>query len=373
MRIPMTGLVDQYASIKGDIDSAITRVVESGRFVLGPEVEAFEEEMAAYCGTKFAVGVASGTDALTLSLIACGLRPGDEAITTPFTFVATAASITHCGGRPVFVDIDPITYNIDPALIESKITPNTRAIIPVHLFGQAAEMDAIMQVAQRHNLVVIEDCAQALSAEYNGKKVGTFGGAGCLSFFPSKNLGAFGDGGMVITNNQRTAELLKMLRQHGAKTSYYHLLPGFNSRLDAIQAAILRVKIKHLDAWSNLRRQRAALYCRLLSGLRHVQTPYCAEHKKISANYFTIRLDTAVINRDHLRKYLSDNGIETLVYYPLSLHLQEMYKSLGYKPGDFPHSELAQEQLLSLPMFPEITERQVTEIACSVGEFLGGV
>lgn len=369
MHIPMTDLKNQYASIKEEIASSIQRVIDSAHFVLGPEVEAFEREMAAYCGTKFAVGVASGTDALVLSLIACGVEPGGEVITTPFTFIATAEAITHCGARPVFVDIEARTYNIDPDQIEPNISPKTRAILPVHLFGQPAEMEAIMGLGRKYNLKVVEDCAQALSAEYRGKKVGSIGDAGCLSFFPSKNLGAYGDGGMVVTDNLQIAEAVRLLRQHGARTGYFHILPGFNSRLDAIQAAILRAKLKHLENWSALRREKALFYTQLLSGIDGIEPPFIAEHNVTSANYYTIRLRNHHVDRSELRKYLALKGIETNVYYPLSLHLQEAYKPLGYKSGDFPESELAQEQVLSFPMFPELSQAHIMEVVSGVKEF----
>jgi dTDP-4-amino-4,6-dideoxygalactose transaminase len=362
VKIPLTDLKAQYNSIKDEIDAAIHRVVEQGQFILGPEVKAFEEEMAAYCGTEYAVGVASGTDALHLALLALGIKDGDEVITTPFTFIATAESIAKCGAKPVFVDIDPKTYNIDPAQIELKITPKTKAILPVHLYGQPAAMDRILEIAKRHNLKVIEDCAQALGAEYNGKKVGSLGDAGCLSFFPSKNLGAYGDGGMVVTNDPAIADTVKILRVHGSKATYQHVMHGFNSRLDSLQAAILRVKLKHLDKWNELRRSRASLYTRLLSQVNAIEPPYIEKHNRSSCNYYTIRLKDSRLNRDQLRKRLESKGIQSMVYYPLSLHLQEVYKYLCHKPGDFPQSEQAQEQVLSLPMYPELSEEQVKGI-----------
>jgi dTDP-4-amino-4,6-dideoxygalactose transaminase len=370
MTIPMTDLKAQYASIKHEVDAAIRQVIKSGRFILGTEVEAFEEEVASYCGVKFAVGVASGTDALILSLLACGVKPGDEVITTPFTFIATAEAITQCGAVPVFVDINEQTYNIDTTQIESEINSRTRAILPVHLYGQPAEMEDILELCNRYNLKLIEDCAQALGAEYKGKKVGSIGDAGCFSFFPAKNLGAYGDGGMVVTNDAQIAEEVRILRQHGSRTSYYHIIPGFNSRLDALQAAILRVKLKYLDDWNSLRRQKASLYTQLLSEIDGIEPPYIAELVKPSANYYTIRLRNHSIERNKLREHLSSKGIDTAVYYPLSLHLQEAYVSLGYRPGDFPESELAQEQVLSLPMFPELTEEQIEEAVSQVGSFL---
>jgi dTDP-4-amino-4,6-dideoxygalactose transaminase len=363
VNVPLVDLKAQYNSIKAEIDVAINRVLEHGQFILGPEVKAFEEEMAAYCGTKYAVGVASGTDALHLALLACGIKPGDEVITTPFTFIATAESITKCGAKPVFVDIDPKTYNIGPAQIEYKISKKTKAILPVHLYGQPAAMERILDIARQHNLKVIEDCAQALGAEYKGKKVGSLGDAGCLSFFPSKNLGAYGDGGMVVTDDAQIAETVRILRVHGSKASYQHVMHGFNSRLDALQAAILRVKLKHLDKWNELRRNKAALYTRLLSRIDDIELPHFEKNCKSSCNYYTIRLKDSRLNRNELRKHLESKGIQTAVYYPLSLHLQEVYKYMGHKPGDFPQSERAQEQVLTLPMYSELNKEQIEEVA----------
>ena len=368
MHVPMTDLTAQYTTLKEEIDTAIQQVLCQGGLFSGPEVEAFEREIADYW-RKICIGVASGTDALILSLMACGVKPGDEVITTPFTFIATAEAITHCGAIPVFVDIDHRTYNIDTSQIESRISAKTRAIIPVHLFGQPAEMDAILKLRKKYNIKIVEDCAQALSAKYKEKRVGSIGDAGCFSFFPSKNLGAYGDGGMIVTNDLQIADTARMLRQHGAKTTYYHVLPGFNSRLDAIQAAILRVKFKYLENWSSLRRQAAQLYTQLFRDVDGIEPPFVAEHTTISANYYTVRLSNKHIDRNELRKYLATKDIDTAVYYPLSLHLQEAYKELGYKQGDFPESELAQEQVLSFPMFPEIDHDQVVEVVDRTKEF----
>jgi dTDP-4-amino-4,6-dideoxygalactose transaminase len=318
---------------------------------------------------EFAVGVASGTDALHLALLACGIGPGDEVITTPFAFIATAEAITRCRAIPVFVDIDPRTYNIDPAKIDPKITPKTRAILVVHLYGQPADMEPILELARRHGLKVIEDCAHALGAEYRGKKVGSLGDAGCLSFFPSKVLGAYGDGGMVVTNNPGIGEKIEMLRNHGCKKKYYHLTPGFNSRLDSLQAAILRVKLKHLNKWIKQRRQNAALYAKLLSEVEAITLPYEAPHCHHIFNYYTIRLKNPRLNRDNLREYLNAQGIATAIYYPLSLHLQEVYRSLGYKSGDLLESELAQEHVLSLPMYPELSQEQAEEVTGLIKNF----
>lgn len=371
MSIPLVDLKAQYISIKEEIGQAISRVVERGEFILCPEVKAFESDVAVYCGAKYAVGVASGTDALHLALLACSIKPSDEVITTPFTFIATAEAITRCGAIPIFSDIDSRTYNLDPAQIEKKITPRTKAIIPVHLYGQPADMDPILELAKKYNLKVIEDCAQALGAEYKGKKVGSLGDVGCLSFFPSKVLGAYGDGGMVITNNPEIAERVAMLRNHGCKEKYYHLFPGFNSRLDSIQAAIIRVKLKHLDGWIKQRRQNAALYAKLLSGVEAITPPDEMPHRSHIFNYYTISLRNSGISRNKLQGHLHTQGIATAIYYPLSLHLQEVYKFLGHKIGAFPQSEQAQEEVLSLPMYPELDEEQIERIAAVVRQGLG--
>jgi dTDP-4-amino-4,6-dideoxygalactose transaminase len=368
MKIPLVDLKAQYLSIKGEIDQAINKVIQSSQFVLGSEVDAFEKEIASYLGAGHAVGVASGTDALQLALLACGIKPGDEVITTPFTFIATAEAVAKCGARPVFVDIDPKTCNVKPSKIEAKITKKTMAILPVHLYGQPVDMDPILELGRKHNLKVIEDCAQALGAKYKGKKVGSFGDAGCLSFFPSKVLGAYGDGGMVVTNNPEIAERVAMLRNHGCKVKYYHLMPGFNSRLDELQAAILRVKLRRLDEWIELRRQKASIYSKLFDQIEGVKPPYVGPDNYHAFNYYTVRVEKNKFNRDKLREYLNKKGIATAIYYPLSLHLQEIYKPLGYKPGDLPESEKAQEEVLSLPMYPELADGQIKEIVTVIRE-----
>jgi len=365
----LVDLKAQYSSLKWEIDEAIQKVIAGGQFILGPEVKAFEEEMASYLGARYAVGVASGTDALQLALLAGGIKPGDEVITTPFTFIATAESIAKCGATPVFVDINPKTYNIDTAHIEPKITEKTRAILPVHLYGQPADMAPIMELARRHHLKVIEDCAQALGSEYKGEKVGSLGDAGCFSFFPSKVLGAYGDGGIVITNNGEIAEKVDMLRKHGSRVSYYYLMSGFNSRLDSLQAAILRVKLRHLDQWIEQRRQKAALYSELLGNIEGIKIPYEAEYAYHIFNYYTIRLRNG---RNELQAFLTDQGISNTIYYPLSLHLQEVYRPLGYQPGDFPESESAQEEVISLPMYSELSEEQIGVITKAIQSFFEG-
>jgi dTDP-4-amino-4,6-dideoxygalactose transaminase len=350
----------------------VQRVIESGQFILGPEVKAFEDEMAAYCGTRHAIGVASGTDALRLALLACGIGPGDEVITTPFTFIATVETICKSGATPVFADIDLKTCNIDAGQIESRITRRTKAVLPVHLYGQPAAMGMILDIAAEHKLRVIEDCAQAVGAEYRGKKVGSLGDAGCLSFFPAKNLGAYGDGGMVVTSDDDIADKVRLLRGHGARTSYYHTMHGFNSRLDALQAAILRVKLKHLEHWNKLRRAKAALYTEMLSGIGGIEPVRFDEEVVSSCNYYTLRVSSPVLDRQKLRSHLESKGIQTNVYYPLSLHLQDVYCDLGYRAGDFPRSELAQSQVLSLPMYPELGKEQVALVATEVAKFVRG-
>ncbi len=372
MTIPMTDLKLQYQSIKNEIDAAMRGVLESGQFILGPEVKALEDEVSAYCGTKHAVGVASGTDALLLALLACGVGPGDEVITTPFTFIATVESVIKCGARPVLVDIDSRTFNIDADQISSKITKRTRAVLPVHLYGQPAAMDPILETAASHKLRVVEDCAQAVGAEYGGKKVGSLGDVGCLSFFPAKNLGAYGDGGMVTTSDDEIAEGVRLLRGHGARTAYYHTVHGFNSRLDALQAAILRVKLKHLEGWNRMRRANTSLYTKLLDKIDGIEPTYFDSRSVSSCNYYTIRISSPRLDRQKLRSHLDSRGIQTNVYYPLSLHLQEVYQDLGYKAGDFPKSERAQNEVLSLPMYPELRREQIEEVVTEIARFARG-
>jgi len=365
MHIPILDLTAQYKSIKTEIDAAIKRVVDSQHFILGPEVEMFEKEVAAYCGTKYAVGVASGTDALILSLKALGIGGGDEVITTPFTFFATAESISIVGAKPVFVDVDPKTYCINPALIEDKITKKTKAIIPVHLFGQCADMDRILDIAKINNLKVIEDTAQAMGATYKGKQAGSMGDTGALSFFPSKNLGGFGDGGMVITNNKEDADKIKMLRVHGSTIRYIHSAVGTNSRLDALQAAILRVKLKHLDKWLDGRRRVAQYYNEHLRDIAALITPYTPPYNTHTYHLYILRLKS---NPENLSKALNDAGIEARTYYPVPLHLQECYKNLGYKKGDLKESESASPQTLAIPLFPELKNEELKFIIDNIAK-----
>ncbi|HHW29998.1 MAG TPA: aminotransferase class V-fold PLP-dependent enzyme [Syntrophomonadaceae bacterium] len=370
--VPSFNLKRQNATLQAELSAVLGNVIGSGQFILGENVKVLENEIAEVCGAQYGIGVANGSDALYLALLACGIEPGDEVITTPFTFFATAGSIVRAGAVPVFVDIDPKTYNIDTELIEEKITPRTKAILPVHLFGQAAEMGRIMEIAHKHGLKVIEDAAQALGCEYQGRPGGGIGDAGCLSFFPTKNLGCFGDGGMVVTNNQEIAERVRMLRVHGAKKKYYHELLGVNSRLDELQAAILRIKLPHFKGWLKKRQEYAELYNDLFkaSGLTvsgYVKTPYHLPGCRHTYNQYTI----AVRKRDELRDYLKQRGIGTTVYYPLPLHLQPVFRDLGYKKGDFPQAEQAADYVLSLPMFPELTEEEIRRVVKTITDFYG--
>ncbi len=364
MQIPILDLTAQYKSIKSEIDAAVMKVVESQHFILGPEVVAFESEVAAYCGTKYAVGVASGTDALILALKALDIGPGDEVITTPFTFFATAESISIVGAKPVFVDVDPKTYCINPELIEGKITKKTKAIIPVHLFGQCADMDRILEIAKLNNLKVIEDTAQAMGATYKGKQAGSMGDIGCLSFFPSKNLGGFGDGGMIITDNKELADKARMLRVHGSTIRYIHSAIGMNSRLDAFQAAILRVKLKYLNKWLEDRRKVAKYYDENLKGLP-VTMPYVPSYNIHTYHLYVLRVKPSP---ETLAKALNNAGIEARTYYPVSLHLQECYKNLGFKKGAFPESESASPETLAIPIYPELDTEKLSIIVKQIRE-----
>ena len=359
-------LKTQFASIREEVMAAIASVMESQVFILGPEVKTLEDEIATKLGARFAVSCASGTDALILSLMAAGIGPRDEVITTPFSFIATAGSIAHVGATPVFVDIDPVTFNIDPSKIEPAITPRTRAIMPVHLFGLPADLDPILALAKSRALFVIEDAAQAIGSRYKGQAIGTFGDFGCFSFFPSKNLGGAGDGGMIITSSPERAERLKMIRAHGSKRKYFHEILGTNSRLDALQAAILRVKLRHLDFWAEGRRNRADRYRELLrvAGLNEIVIcpPILSETFYHVYNQFTIRS----IERDQLKDSLRAAGIPTEIYYPLCLHLQRAFAYLGYKEGDLPVAEQASREVLSLPVFPELSDGQQDRIVEAV-------
>lgn len=375
MKIPLLDLKAQYSTIRGEIKAAVEEVLESQHFILGPKVEELESSVAAYSGTRYAIGVSSGTDALLVSLMALDIKPGDEVITSPFTFFSTAGVIARLNARPVFVDIDPATYNIDPQKIESKITKKTKAIIPVHLFGQCADMDPILEAARKYSLHVIEDAAQSIGAEYKGKEAGSMGDLGIFSFFPSKNLGGYGDGGMVVTGDEALYEKIKILRVHGSKPKYHHKIVGGNFRLDALQAAILNVKLKYLDAWSQKRRENAIYYDKRFreAGLKEkglIKTPEPVYKSSGDRNYhiynqYTIRSK----NRDKLQAFLKENGIGTEIYYPLPLHLQECFKDLGYKKGGLPFSEEASSSVLSLPIYPELSAVQKDYIVQRIAEF----
>lgn len=370
-KVPGFSLARQNALLKVKLLQVCSELIDRGMFILGDNVKHLEKELAAYCGARYAIGVGNGSDALYLALLAAGVGPGDEVITTPFTFYATAGAIERVGAKPVFTDIEKDTFNIDPNLIEAKITGKTRAIIPVHLYGCPADMGPIVELAGKYQLKVIEDGAQSLGALYKGRKVGAIGDMGCLSFFPTKNLGAFGDGGAVLTSDPELAEKVRMLRVHGAKTKYYHELPGCNSRLDELQAAILRVKMPYLEGWNRRRREIASRYRDKLSGLEEKgmlmlpKTPDYAEHV---FHQYTIQLE----DRDGLRDYLKQQGVGSTVYYPVPLHLQKVFQPLGYKEGDFPVAEAACRKVLSLPMFPELTDDEVEHVSNLIINYFNG-
>lgn len=364
MKVPLLDLKRQYQTIKLELDSAIMNVLAHTQFILGPEVKQFEEKAAAFCGVKHAIGVASGTDALLLALRACGVGPGDEVITSTFSFFSSAGVISRLGATPVFADIDPKTYNVTAELIAKKITSKTKAIMPVHLYGQMADMDRIMELADSKGLPVIEDAAQAIGAKYKGKVAGTLGRFGCFSFFPSKNLGGLGDGGMVICSSDDDAEMIRKLRVHGSKPKYYHGIVGYNSRLDTLQAAALSVKLNHLESWTEGRRKKAARYNQLLAGVP-VETPFEPEYNYHIYHQYTL----AVPTRDELRKFLTEREIGTEIYYPLPLHRQECYLPLGYQNGSMPVAEKRALEVLSLPIFPELTDTEQDFTAASIREF----
>ena len=356
MHVPLLNLKAQHAALCDELRAAIERVMESQAFILGPEVEELEKEMARYSQVSHAVGCASGSDALLLALMALDVAAGDEVITTPFSFFATASAITRLGARPVFVDIEPRTYNLDAARIEAALTERTRAIMPVHLYGQCAAMDALRKVAERHNIPVVEDAAQAIGAEDSGRRAGSLGRVGCFSFYPTKNLGGAGDGGMLTTNDDQLAERLRVLRAHGGATEYHHREVGINSRLDSLQAAILRVKLPHLDRWSEARRERADTYARLFTeaGLGgEVTTPFVRNDARHIFHQYVIRVSAK--SRNSLMAHLKENGVGVKVYYPVPLHLQECFNYLGYVAEDFPEAERAAHETLALPMYPELT------------------
>jgi dTDP-4-amino-4,6-dideoxygalactose transaminase len=364
--VPQLDLAAQYAAIGAEIRTAVDRVLTSQQFILGREGAAFEQEIAQLCGVAHGVGVASGTDALILALRACGVGDGDEVLIPPFTFVATGSAVSALGARPVFADIRPDTYNIDPSDLARRLTPRTRAIIAVHLYGLPCDMDPILTFARAHKLRVIEDNAQSIGANYKGRRTGSLGDAACLSFYPTKNLGAYGDAGMVVTDSSEIANRLKSLRNHGQSAKYVSSEPGWNSRLDEIQAAILRVKLRHLPEWQRARQAHAASYAKLLLGIPGVAPPLVPEGYEHVFHQYTIRVE----RRDALMQILGERKIGGAVYYPTPLHLQPLYSSLGHKAGDFPHAEHAAQEVLSLPMFPELRSEQITRVADAISEFV---
>jgi dTDP-4-amino-4,6-dideoxygalactose transaminase len=358
MPIPMVDLKAEYNSLKKEIDQKVKKVLKSGHFILGPEVESLEKNIAEYCNTQFSVGVASGTEALHLALIACGVGKGDEVITTSFTFVATAEVVSHLGAQPIFIDINQNNFNIDTKLIASKITKRTKAIIPVHLYGQASDMDPIFEIAREKDLMIIEDCAQAFGSEYKGRKVGSIGDVGCFSFYPSKNLGCYGDGGMVVTSNRDIYQKVKLLRQHGAEEQYNHKVLGFNSRLDEMQAAILGVKLKYLDEWNDIRRERAKLYNMYLAD-KDIILPVEESYNRHIYNQYTIRIK----NRDKIREGLQKEKIASAVHYPIPLHQQPIYKNISCEEGGLVVSERISKEVLSLPIYPYINPEQIKKVS----------
>lgn len=364
MPVPFLDLKQQYLGIRDEIWSAVAAVFESTQYVLGREVAAFEEEFAAYCGVRQAVAVNSGTSALHCALLAAGVGPGDEVITVPCTFVATVAAVVYTGAKPVFIDVDPISYTMDPSLIEDAISPVTKAILPVHLYGNPAAMDSILDIARRRGLIVIEDAAQAHGAQYRGRRCGSMGDLGCFSFYPGKNLGAYGEGGLVATNHPELARKIRMLRDWGAEKKYQHVVKGFNYRMEAVQGAVLRVKLRYLESWIEARRDHAAAYNRLLADCDLVLPVEARGNRHVYHLYAVLSPE-----RNLLMESLKAQGVQTGLHYPDPVHLLPAYADLGYRAGDFPVSERIARQELSLPMFPELTDEQIEEVAHHVGEF----
>ncbi len=369
MEVPLLDLKVQNEALRPQIEAALARVLDSNGFILGEEVASLENELAEYCGTRYAIACASGSDAILLALMAIDIGPGDEVITTPYSFFATVSSITRLGATPVFVDIDPKTYNLDVSQIESNITERTKAIEPVHLYGQCADMQGLMEISRRHGIALVEDAAQAIGSEENGIRAGSIGDMGCFSFYPSKNLGGMGDGGFVTTNDDRLAAKLRALRVHGSDVKYYHKYVGLNSRLDGFQGAVLRVKLPHLDAWTEKRQKNAAAYRELFEDLgiaEHIEAPFEREGSRHIYNQFVVRVPGV---RDELRQFLSGKGIGTDIYYPVPLHIQECFAYVGYSDGELPESEKAARETLALPIYPELTIDQITYVARSISEF----
>jgi dTDP-4-amino-4,6-dideoxygalactose transaminase len=366
LKVPFLDLKLHHAPLRVEIDQAIGEVIDRGTFAGGPFVAEFENDFAAFCGSQQAIGLGSGTDALWLALLACGVGPGDEVITVPNTFMATAEAITYAGAKPVFVDVDERTYTMDPALLGQALTARTKAVIPVHLFGQVADMEPILSFGRKNRLYVIEDAAQGQGAEYKGRKAGSIGDIGCFSFYPGKNLGAFGEAGAVVTNNAALQEKIRILRDHGQIRKYHHSIIGWNCRMDGIQAAVLRIKLRHLDQANHRRRAHARHYDELFSGSQDVVTPYEASYGRHNYHIYAIRVQ----ERDEVMRLLEEKGIGCAIHYPIPIHLQQAYRSLGYAEGAFPVSERLCAEFISLPMFPELTERQVELVVTSVKECL---
>ncbi len=364
-QVPFVDLAAQYAAIEWDVNGAIARVLSRTDFILGRDVGLFEGEYAAFCETEHAVGVDSGTSALEMALMAYGIGRGDEVITTANTFIATTLAISYTGATPVLVDIDPQTYMMDPALLEGAITPRTKAIMPVHLYGHPVDMDPVLELAGRHNLIVIEDASQAHGARYKGRRVGSLGHAAAFSLYPGKNLGAYGDAGIVVTNDAKTAETLRLLRNYGSTKKYHHMLRGYNRRLDTLQAAILRVKLERIDAWNAIRRQHAQEYSQLLRGTS-LALPVVADFAEPVYHLYVVR----VPDRDSLQAHLHDRGISTVIHYPIPIHLQPAYRDLGYARGDFPITEGYADQILSLPMYPELTSDAIKYVTDAIQDFV---
>jgi dTDP-4-amino-4,6-dideoxygalactose transaminase len=364
MTVPLLDLQAQYREYGEQLEKEVIEILRSGRYIKGPKLEELERELAAYCGVERAVACASGTDAILIALLAHSVGPGSEVVTTPYTFFATGGSISRLGGRPVFVDIDPATYNIDPGLVPAALSAKTAAIVPVHLYGQCADMDPILEIGEEKGIPVIEDAAQAIGAAYRGRKAGSMGSVGCFSFFPSKNLGGCGDGGFMTTNDGELADRLTILREHGAKPKYYHKVIGINSRMDALQAGIILIKLPYLESWHEGRRRNAAFYDRRLAGLPLI-LPRVAEGSQSVFNQYVIRTE----RRDALRNHLQEKGIGNEIYYPVPLHLQECYRDLGYREGSFPQAEGAARETLALPIYPQLTEEQLEEVASAIESF----
>ena len=367
MKVPFLDLKAHHQPLREEILAAIAAVIDSSAFAGGPYVAAFEKDFAAYCGVPHALGVANGTDALWFALLGLGVGPGDEVITVPSTFMATAEAISYCGAKPVFVDIDPQTYTLDPRRLEAALTPRTKAIIPVHLFGQVADMDPILALARQHGLFVVEDACQAHGADYHGRRAGSLGAAGCFSFYPGKNLGAFGEAGALVTNDDALRRKVEMLRDHGQARKYYHDVIGWNGRMDGIQGAVLRIKLHHLERSTAARRIHAAHYNRLLSAIPQVITPYEAPGNRHVYHIYALR----VSQRDRVLREMGERGIGCGIHYPVPVHLQAAYGHLGHKPGDFPVAERCADEFLSLPMFPELTGEQVDYVASALKEIVG--